>query len=328
MQAPGAALSEIMTGYPRCPVCDFGDRSPCDLEAMIPSPYTKAVADLVGMEAEALLAEAPLYACGRCRSTWHDPWLTKECSAWLYGQARALHRYGWTSLQWWVENRPTSFLETRRQIWKLLRQKAPGPLRYAEFNCPFNGLVFQEVTESHGDDARRLVVNRARALQGQPPPAEAAAGDREGFLVDRTLLMATSPMCWGEACLSHGVSCRDLATGLLFERVVPLEEAAAAGERFDLIGSFLTIDHVLEPNRTLFSLLTIGRRVLLELHLPGWTDLQHLYNIHPFFIELVRRNGVQVRNITRQAYAHDVKEPPTGTFVFVLSRHDDLAWLD
>ena len=150
------------------------------------------------------------------------------------------------------------------------------------------------------------------------------ADDAGGFLGDRTLLVARSPMCWGEACRSDGVSCRELATGLLFLRIVPLDEAERAGERFDLVGTFI-LDHMPDPNRTLFRLLNLGRRVLLEMHAPGWTDAQQLYNLHPSLVEAARRSGVHVRNVTAAAESGG---PSSGALLFVLSRDDDLAWLD
>lgn len=289
---------------------------------MPPSPYTKTLAEAVGMTAEALLAELPLWTCRRCRTNWHDPWLTTEASQWLYGVGRPMHRFGWISLQHWVEKRPASFLAARSSLWNLLRTKAAGPMRYAEFNCPFAGLAFAEA-DRYGDQGRQFLRIRQRQLAGSATARRAVVDDQGSFLSDRTLLVARSAMCWGENCRSQGVSCRDLANGLLFRRTVTLDEAERTGERFDLVGSFM-LDHMPDPNGTLYRLMKLARRVLLEMHPPGWTDVQHLYNINPSLIDVVRRNGVHVRDLTAHTRVDDV----TGPLVFLLSREDSLAWLD
>ena len=87
-------LSTILAAHPSCPVCGAAERRPCAAAPRPPSPYTETLAAAVGMTGEAVLAAMPLWTCRRCRTKWHDPWLTPEAAAWLYATGRPLHRYG------------------------------------------------------------------------------------------------------------------------------------------------------------------------------------------------------------------------------------------
>ena len=210
------------------------------------------------MTAETFTASVPLWTCGQCRSTWHDPWLIEEAAAWLYNEVQPLHRYGWFSLQNWLERKSPSFLAKRTNIRNLLRDRAPGPMRYAELNCPFSGLAFAEA-ERLGAAGRKFVETWFGLLANGHTEPQAFLSETDAFLTDRTLLVADSPLCWGRNCRKDGVSCRDLSVGPLFQRMVDLDEADRMGERFDLIGAFI-LDHMPDPNAALFKLLRLGRR--------------------------------------------------------------------
>src|SRR3546814_19031325 len=84
--------------------------------------------------------------------------------------------------------------------------------------------------------------------------------------------------------------------------MLPLVAAEASSERFDLIGAMQILDHLPEPLGTMRRLLKLGTRVLLEMHVPGWTDMQHLYGLGHGFPALLAAAGVHVLDLTALAY--------------------------
>lgn len=299
--------------FPTCPVCGSAERDPADLPAAAPGAYAAAMARAVGMEPLALRAALPLWTCRRCRANWHDPWLSPRAAGWLYGRGYPVHRVGWDSQLVWLGRVPSAPLETRAEVWRILRRHFGGTLRYAEHNCPFAGLMFAELDARNGGDGREAY-------------AQGGGGGAPALLADCTLLLEPSPMFWGAGCRSQGRPCRPAAR--LFERTMPVDEADANGERFDIVGSWFVLDHVMDPTATLMRLLRLGRIVLLQLHPPGWTDIQHLYSLDPAWIDLLARDGIHVREITARADAHGVTQGPRPSIIYMLSLTDDLAWLD
>lgn len=296
--------------YPICPACGGGERTPCNLQGEPPNRYALKMARAVGMDPLALRSALPLWTCRRCGTHWHDPWLSHRAAEWLYNRGYPIHQAGWGAAAAWLQHAPDAHLRARAEVWRMLRGRWPGTLRYAELNCPLSGLMFAEL------DARRRGGHRLDA-----PPADPA------LLADCALLLEPSPQCWGAECRSkEGLRCR-AAAARVFGRTMTLSEADAAGARFDAAGAWLTIDHVPDPTATLRRLLDLSRVVILQMHPPGWTDIQHLYSLGPGWLDMVRRDGVTVRDVTEQAYRGGRPERSGPPPLYMMSRADDLGWL-
>lgn len=338
---PQINIETLLREVGRCPVCGSEDRQRNSSPRKHISPYTRALAKAAELSPEALLQYTILWDCRVCGAVWHDPWLKSEIADTLYGYVCGMHFYGWLSLAAWLDQKPTPILANRDSIWKYLRSHHQGSMTYAELNCPHTGLVFAEFDaqiplEKVKIARRRLSdLQRVHAVSGLLERAHAkfmdlseivqtnAGGD---FLVHRTLLTEDSDFCWRRSCIHRGASCHAFAQGFLFDRMVPLASAEASGERFDLIGAFQTVDHMPDPLGTVRRLLKLGSCVLLEMHTPGWTDLQHLYGLGHGFADLLAGEGVYVRNLTTVAHSHGLAGGQKNSF-FMFSREDDLSWL-
>lgn len=294
------------------------------------------------MEPNQLLELTRLWNCLECEAVWHDPWFTEEFSEALYGYSCGQHYYGWYSLARWVEGHENSYLSSRTAVWSVFKEHLGTGISYAELQCPLSGLMFAELDWCGRERNRSLAVARLQelhraygeALLAQRPTAKIIRQARcsptgpPPFLERRTLLTADSHFCWRRSCVYRGAHCHSFAQDFLFDRIVPLSAAETAAERFDAIGAFSILDHFPDPLGIMDRLLTLGRRVILEMHAPGWTDLQHLYGFGDGFIRMIVEGGVHIRDITGPARSHGVTDPPVASRILVLSRDDDLRWLD
>ncbi|MEQ8814132.1 MAG: hypothetical protein RLO51_03965 [Thalassobaculum sp.] len=339
---PHIDFASITQGVPQCPVCGNTDREPSTAPAGTISPYTRTIAEMVELEPEELLRRFPLWVCKSCTAAWHDPWFTTDFAETFYGYVCGQHFYGWAGLANWLKRKPVTFVATRSAIWQLLRDNIPGSLTYAELNCPNAGLMFAEADSRGGDEIRKVGLERLRELTrvyaktsifDRPSAAASAMRAREvnaqsaGFLVERTLLTEDSPYCWRRSCVQAGVGCHAYAQDFLFDRMLTLKRAEETGRRFDLVGSFVTLDHMPDPISLLKRLLTVGKRVILEVHGPGWTDLQHFYAFGNGFADQLTQLGATYRDLTAVSRAHGVPGPTNGSRFFILSTEDDLSWV-
>src|SRR3546814_12858788 len=87
-----------------------------DLPVQHVSPYTKVVAQSVGLAPDALLQRMPLWDCAKCGTAWRDPWLTDAFAETLYGYVCGTHYYGWMSLGVWLAEQPNPVLAGREAI--------------------------------------------------------------------------------------------------------------------------------------------------------------------------------------------------------------------
>ena len=199
-------------------------------------------------------------------------------------------------------------------------------------------MTARQTTDLPFPDRSELAVPRAGARGAQAPfarpnaavaamSAHAAQDPSAGFLTRRTLLTEDSPYCWRRSCVQGGVSCHAFAQDFMFDRMATLKQAEEAGEHFDLVGTFVTLDHMPDPVSLMKRLLGIGTRVLLEMHGPGWTDLQHFYALGSGFPGMFGELGAQFRDLTPWALSHGVPGRSNGSQFFILSVSDDLSWV-
>lgn len=339
---PHIEFDAIVRTVPECPVCGSTDREAFTAPQGSISPYTRTIAETVGMDPTALLEKLPLWTCRSCTSNWHDPWFTVEFADTFYSYVCGQHFYGWTGLAHWLRQQPAPFVATRSAIWQFLHDNLAGPLTYAELNCPNAGLSFAELDARNGPESRKQGVARLRELTrvyskasvfDRPAAAAAALNARaghapvEGLLINRTLLKEDSPYCWGRSCVQRGVGCHAYAQDFMFDRIITLKQAEESGEHFDIVGTFVTLDHTPDPIAMMKRLLKIGTRVLLEMHPPGWTDVQHFYALGDGFTKSFEQAGIHLRDLTTWSRAHGVPGPSNGSRFYILSVDDDLSWV-
>lgn len=340
---PHVDIASVLEACPQCPVCGSDDRERNVDPPTGISPYTKTVAKALGLAPDDLFERAPLWNCRKCGAVWRDPWFTRDFADTLYGYVFGQHFHGWASLGVWLEDKPHPYLDYRKALWRHLRDHFPGSaMTYAELNCPLSGLVFaeldaQDTAENHGLGRRRMID--LKRVYSESPLLSRATGsfidrgkrlamdEAAGFLVGRTLLTEDSPYCWRRACIHKGASCHAYAHGFLFDRIVPLTVAEASGESFDLVGVFHTLDHIPDPVGTMKRMLGVGTRALLEMHAPGWSDIQHFFGLGNGFPDLMRSMGAHVRDLTPWVRPVTGERQAGDSVFFLFSMEDDLSWL-
>ena len=180
-----------------------------------------------------------------------------------------------------------------------------------------DGIAGLKVAVVEGDDLTAVMTEGD--IRGHAPV--------EGLLINRTLLKEDSPYCWGRSCVQRGVGCHAYAQDFMFDRIITLKQAEESGEHFDIVGTFVTLDHTPDPIAMMKRLLKIGTRVLLEMHPPGWTDVQHFYALGDGFTKSFEQAGIHLRDLTTWSRAHGVPGPSNGSRFYILSVDDDLSWV-
>lgn len=300
-----------------CPVCGSTARTPepkgmAAHKADAGYHYIKYAAQELGVTVRDFVTKAEVQRCGNCASVYCDPWITSELAAKVFTTGAPDHMAGWAEYESWLSSsRPTYVMERNARIAAIAEARLGKIDRYAEYGCPFQGLLpyFASLRISPPEristmvaamkrepDMRRPRVARwtmtvmqlarhvtaayhwCRYLKtscGAPPaPARTASVPTRQWLLTRD-----SSIFWSNNCVRYGNSCRFFATRSFGVSVLPVEEFAGdkAIDRLDLIGLFNVLDHTVQPIELLRVLMGKAKALLLVTHTAERAGKQHLY---------------------------------------------------
>jgi len=314
-------IEQVLSEHPHCPVCESRNRSRSTCESEGSNFYLDALFKSAGIDIDDALEKLILWECKDCMTLWYDPWLKMDFVASGYGYLAGRHKFGWAALRAWVEDLQRPYAFSRRRILDLLLALLPEFSIYAEVNCPFSGLFFELHNRRSPEFDKQTVVRKLQLLSGMyaSPSIDADYAPTDAWRalprpcptgvltgLERVLIEAPSPMCWGRSCNLAGANCHALARDLIVERVIDFETASREGRRFDAIGLFHTLDHFPDPMAVIDKALSLAEIVLLDMHAWGWTAPQHFYNLGHGIGDILSARGISVVDISAHVTARRI----------------------
>jgi len=140
-------VEQILSNHPYCPVCKSRDRVRFNLKNTSvrdssngSNYYLDILFKSAGIDVASALERMTLWECKACQTLWYDPWLTLDFIASSYGYLTGRHKQGWERLRTYSGNYSR---RSERRIVDLLLALLPDFSRYAEVNCPFNGILLE-----------------------------------------------------------------------------------------------------------------------------------------------------------------------------------------
>lgn len=302
----------------RCPVCGGTEREPADAMGKSGNQYVRQAAAMLRISVGQLIESTHVFRCLSCHCVFCDPWLSPELASSLFCAGSPDHNAGWAEFEFWLHGpRPVNINQTsKRRLYAAITRRV-GPLSsYAEFGCPFMGLLLQ----FRGNEAARSerAASFARALRRKVDPRWTMLARSHHAMLRwcnritvstlqvrvllqrlfrpsnvsesedaanpappperRYLLTEDTTKGWGSNCVRYGASCQYFAHTMLNVDVVPLDEAHRNGAMtFDLIGIFSSLDHTTFPLEVLRKSLDLADHVLVATHDASHAGKQHLY---------------------------------------------------
>jgi len=196
-----------------------------------------------------------------------------------------------------------------------------GPVSaYAELSCPFSGLLPYFRRNEVGPAAYRRLANRskrsARSRRRYPrgvfgtlrrvfdmsppqPPSPSQSGQTFGYPDERVLVLEPSAACWGNNCVSQGVTCHSLADRLLDTTLATSGDLARDDRHFD-VAVLTQLDHFFDPMAILERFLERSRLVVVAGHLSNYFSKQHPYAFGPGVAEHLRARGCSAVDLTME----------------------------
>jgi hypothetical protein len=284
--------------------------------------YLKHAARRAGVAVDALVAAAKVQRCAACGSGYLDPWLSPETASFVFVEATPDHIAGWALFERWLGSASPSDTESANaRLWAEISRRAGRVESYAEFGCPFQGLLlhfagaekdlsrraadFAAALDREPDarwtgatrlhralgrvaDAAAVAYHRARGLRsrlrGESVPASAAPPPPRRYLLTQDTVRA-----WGGDCTRYGHSCRYFGAKTLGATVLPFSADGLPEGSLDLLGVFNFLDHTGDPLAVLRRGLALARRVAVVTHHASMAGKQHLYAFGEDFPLWLRR---------------------------------------
>jgi len=160
--------------------------------------------------------------------------------------------------------------------------------------------------------AVRRVFESRRALRAVDGTARA-----RGFPGERVLVLEPSAACWGNNCVSQGVTCQSLAGELLGASLATSSDLERDPRRFD-VAVLTQLDHFFQPMDVLERFLDRSCLVVVAGHLASRFSKQHPYAFGPGAVGYFRSRGWSALDLS-DATVHPAKRS-VNQCVFVSKR--------
>lgn len=343
-----------------CPVCgDSGRNESASGIASIRRDtgrhYLKFAALKAGLGVDQLLDAVHVYQCDACRSYYCDPWISAQTASYVFTDGAPDHMAGWENFEHWLSSARLNSVEiSNARLYQILQAKIGQIASYAEYGCPFQGLLLLfkrfETTPAQRvalfgnamkriPDARwtksprvyhmvqrvahlltagyhrlRAVKERMRGTGVMP-----AAADDVGPL-RRVLLTDEATKHWGNNCVRYGFSCKYFAHRMLGAEVLPLNEMIDSpgpekDPAFDLLGIFNILDHTGSPSEVLNKGLRLARHIVIATHHATLAGKQHLYAFDESFPAWL---ASQLKNATVEDLSDSMLENGKRIYNYIL----------
>lgn len=327
-----------------CPVCGDTGREPASdgiasRRRDTGRHYLAHAAARLGVPLEQALESINVYQCTQCKSYYCDPWIGADTAAHIFTEAAPDHIAGWANFEHWLSSpQPNAVAMSNQRLRTLLAEKIGTLDSYAEYGCPFQGLLLN--FRGSESTPQQRVQEFASAIRRKPdvrwttgprlhhsaqwlanvlavsyhwlraiktaPRGKSTSLPLPPIPKVRKLLVESNTAAWGNNCVRYGGSCSYYASKVLSASPLPFREqlrgcADKHGDRIDLLGMFNILDHTDDPLRVIREGLALARHVVITTHHASIAGKQHLFAFHDSFPEWLQESlaDTQVQNLTQ-----------------------------
>jgi len=274
--------------------------------------------------------------CNRCNIIFNSPWFTKEVVNRIYSNIYSQHNRGWSNLLNFVNKGSPA---DHGNLFDLLKKKI-NITCYAEYNCPFTGLLLNfffnehqksiKFYRSYSDSIIKYLTSRQ--LNKNTYKEKKTSNFQRNFLlkkkndlnskyrissgVQKFLFVDNSELCWGQNCNFMSVNCKSYASEFFNLKILNLHNFDKK-IKVDLFGIFHTLDHTFYPHKILNFALNISKYVIVYCHADEKLNKQHLFSLTENFLKYLSERKIYSINLTASIF----KEYKSPELYFLCSKN-------
>lgn len=283
-----------------CPLCGAHkwEIASSPLDNTKKSYYSKILRRLASVEHDTIRDSSKTYACLICGLLVRYPFFGSDLLTRLYLDAAPVHRAGWRNFLAALADDRADRSDVLRQLWLDTCEFLPPVETYAEFGCPFQGLIVSRFAspEARRSVRRQLTSGPRRNVASPSAIANgrliayvnrltAPRGRRKGAATHQDLLGGITQFVvtdgsitrWGLGCVQFGQTCWQVSCRLSESRVIGMAELRSElGERrLSLLAFFDTLDHTRDLREVVDWALDVSDAILIVSHDITEATLQH-----------------------------------------------------
>ncbi len=315
----------------RCPVCGHltkhnqPDPNSFDFEGG--RKYLEVLENSDVTNLDALLTEFQPYLCRSCGAHYLEPWLSLKQQNRVFSLRHSIHNVGWRNFQEKFEfnSNPSTGLPPS-ELLALIKTRIPEIRTYAEFGCPFQGLLlnladFTNVDESFSSGREfnsmayknyKRFLTPARIFMRSATMAKQISLQltkvrrlkhkirkryrpqiQHSNSITRYFVPLHSTAFWGQNCSMYGDSCTATAIKSLSCTEISLQQFVDIGgsKPFDLVGLFNILDHQSNPVELLRTCASRSKAIICMGHAPPYGRQHHFGLSDSFFGQIEKQIG-------------------------------------
>ena len=309
-----------------CPVCKSPDSENAVMEQVFDSAggreYLSPLARSERVDLDELMNAMHTYECNNCNAVYLQPWLSPQARSRVFITGHPIHNRGWRNFQEWLERGAEPSIPGGSQWLIGELQKRLGRFNsYAEFGCPFQGLVLGLMprlsaenylhsspgdTAIHPQDSKRFlpplawyqVLNhglvrlakfftRIRGWRDRVRGRSAWSRRNSNLPSELCFVPLMSTRFWGMNCNMYGASCTAVASRFPGVSVFSHAELRSLPiHHFDAAGLFNILDHQDDPLNLLRDALRVAKVVICVTHDEPFSRQHHFGLRRSFFAKL------------------------------------------
>jgi hypothetical protein len=259
--------------------------------------------------------------CNRCNIIFNNPWFTKETANKIYSNIYGQHNRGWSNLLNFVRKGSPA---NHGILFELLTKKIRIS-RYAEYNCPFTGILLNFFLAEHQKSTRfyrsyseciikyltsRQLNNKSykekrnfdlKSVSLLKKKINYSNKHRISNNIEKFLFVDNSELCWGQNCNFRSVNCKSYASEFFDLKILNLSNFDNK-IKIDLFGIFHTLDHTFHPSKILNFALNISKYVIIYCHIDEKLNKQHLFSLTANFLKYLNQRKIYSINLTENIF--------------------------
>tara|TARA_E500000178_G_scaffold356648_1_gene436613 strand:+ start:3524 stop:4531 length:1008 start_codon:yes stop_codon:yes gene_type:complete len=282
----------------KCPFCGNKRSIRVSKQKLIRNFYVKEIVTDLKISFNFLQKNLQIKECSNCYSIYFSRWFNdyykKKIFLTIYGQ----HNMGWQNF---YDFKNKALTPNHGDLFSLLKKKIKI-LKYGEYGCPFNGLMFDMLKEEIKKERsiKKFINENMKHLAGKvrnfntnnTRTKKKVKIPKVKRLYDRCFIIDSSHLIWGKNDISNNCSSLGLADKIFDLNLYDANEENLYKNKFDLFGFFMTLDHCENALSLLKNILYVSRYVIIHAHTNKQITAQHSFMFTKKIKNFLTRNKI------------------------------------